>query len=358
MNLRQRSFHSILFWRACILLGLLLACSATSCQAADPGAKASTAGVSSAGGSPAAAAKTAGTQSGKVVVLVNGDPIYEEDLSAGLPQDAFQETLDTAKDLKLERLTETLMMQQFLKSQNIEVAQRDVDEDIANLKKNPPSAGCPCCRYESLDQYMKLNYITPAELTQMSRNQIGFQKYLDAQWQKTYPTPEDRASLLKEKRSDLEKKYAKAYHIFFNAAQDPDYKRDADAILKKKQALADEAWKRLQRGETFEAVAKAMSEDKMSAAEGGFLGYVSRGAFGKEFSDALFQMKPGTCGRPLASPWGWHIIRREPLSDEDLLGILKDDYLGDKAQETIDAIDRTAKIERPGAAPVSAAPGK
>jgi parvulin-like peptidyl-prolyl isomerase len=196
---------------------------------------------------------------------------------------------------------------------------------------------------------MKLNYITPAELTQMSRNQIGFQKYLDAQWQKTYPTPEAQANLLKEKRLDLEKKYVKAYHIFFNAAQDPDYKRDADAVLKKKQALADEAWTRLQRGETFEGVAKALSEDKMSAAEGGFLGYVPKGVFGKVFSDTLFQMVPGTVSKPVASPWGWHIIRREALTDEDLLDMLKADYMGDKASETVDAIHREAKIERPGA---------
>jgi len=353
MNLRRCSFHSILFWRACILLGLLLACSATSCQAADPGAKAAATGES-----PTATAKTPGTDSRKVVVTVNGEPIYEDELNTGLPQDAFKETLDAARDIRLERFTDMLVMQQFLKSQNIEVAQSEIDEDIASLKRNPPSAGCPCCRYESLDKYMQINYVTPVELVRQSRNRIGFQKCLEVQWQKAYPTPQARAELLKTKRSELEAKYAKAYHIFFNAAQDPDTKRDADAVLKKKRKLADEAWNRLQRGETFEAVAKVMSEDKMSAGEGGFLGHVSKGTFGKAFSDALFQMAPGTYSKPVASPWGYHIIRREPLTDEDILAILKEDYLGEKASETLNKINSEAKIERPAAAPLSAATGK
>ena len=355
MNLTRHISRSFC---ACTLMGLMVACAATSCQASDPGATASTAGAPPAWNPPPGAAKTAGDAAGKVVLLVNGEPIYEQDLSAGLPQDAFKETLDAARDIKLERLTGTLVMQQFLKSRKIEVAQREVEEDLADLKKNPPSAGCPCCRYKSLEEYMELNYITPVELAQMSRNHLGFQKYLESEWQKAYPTPQAKADLLKEKRPDLEKKYAKAYHIFFNVIQDPDATRDPDAVQKKKQTLADEAWKRLQRSETFEAVAKAVSEDKMSATEGGFLGYVTQGAFGKEFSEALFKMTPGTVSKPLASPWGWHIIRREPLTDEDLLAILKEDYIGDKAQTIVDAINNDARIERPGAALPSAAPGK
>jgi len=353
MNIGHHVFRSILSSWACALLGLLVASSATSCQAADPGATASTAADS-----PAGAAKTAGTGSGKVVVLVNGDPISEEELSAGLPRSAFQETLDAAKDIRQERLISMLEMHQFLKKQQIEVAQQEVDEDIANLKKNPPAAGCPCCRYKSLEEFMELNYITHAELMRMSRNQLGFRKYLEAQWQKAYPMPKDRTDLLKEKRADLEKKYTKAYHIFFNVAQDPDSNRDADAVTRKKQKLADEAWNRLQRGETFEAVAKAVSEDRMSATEGGFLGYVPKGVYGKAFTDTLFQLRPGTYSKPVASPWGWHIIRREAMTDEDMLAILKDDYLGAKAQETLDAIEREARIERPGAMPAIATPGK
>ena len=152
-----------------------------------------------------------------------------------------------------------------------------------------------------------------------------------------------------------EKKYTKAYHIFFNEAQDPAFKRDSAAVSEKKRKLAEEAWTRLQKGETFEAVAKAMSEDKVSAAQGGFLGFVPSDAFGKAFADALAQLAPGTCSKPVESTWGYHIIRREAMTDDDLLTILRDDFMGKKATELFDRLDNERKVEKPGKAPDKAA---
>ena len=40
----------------------------------------------------------------KVALLINGEPVYEDDLAAGLPADAFQETLDEARLSRLDRL--------------------------------------------------------------------------------------------------------------------------------------------------------------------------------------------------------------------------------------------------------------
>jgi hypothetical protein len=355
MNFVRRYFLALRPWKVCGLAALLAAGLWAGCKSSDSSATASTTGQPAAKGAPAAATTSVAAGDRKVAVIINGEPVYEADLVAGLPADAFQETLDEARLSRLDRLYRDIPLQQFLRREKIEVTQKEIDDDIADLKKNPPAAGCPCCRYESLEQFMKLNFITPAELERMSRSQLGLRKHLDAEWQKAYPTAEARAALLKEKRPDFEKKYTKAYHIFFNEAQDPAAKRDAAGVSAKKRKLAEEAWNRLQKGEAFEAVAKAMSEDKVSAAQGGFLGFVPGNVFGKDFAAALAQLTPGTYSKPVESTWGYHIIRREAMTDEDLLSILKDDFQGDKATELLDKLDAARKVEQPGKAPAKAA---
>jgi len=354
MNLVRRCLHAIRLWQVCGLTALVAAGLWAGCKGSDPEATASAGSQPSAKGASAPAMPPVAAGDRKVALFINGEPVYEDDLTAGLPAGAFQETLDDAKLSRLDRLYRDVPLLQFLKSQNIEVAQQEIDDDIADLKKNPPTAGCPCCRYESIEQFMKLNYITPAELERMSRSQLGLRKFLDAEWQKAYPSAEARAAIVKEKRPDFEKKYMKAYHIFFNEVQDPDFKRDATAVSQKKRKLVEEAWTRLQKGETFEAVAKAVSEDKVSAAQGGFLGFVPQDAFGKTFADTLAQLAPGTYSKPVESTWGYHIIRRETMTDDDLLAILKDDFQGRKAAELFDKLDGERKVKQPGKAPAKA----
>lgn len=59
----------------------------------------------------------------------------------------------------------------------------------------------------------------------------------------------------------------------------------------------------------FAALAKEHSEDPGSAASGGDLGFVPRGATKKTFDDALFSMKPGEIRGPVETEFGYHIIR-------------------------------------------------
>ncbi len=60
---------------------------------------------------------------------------------------------------------------------------------------------------------------------------------------------------------------------------------------------------------SFEAVAKAESEDPGSAASGGDLGYFTRDMMVGPFSDAAFGMKDGEIGGPVESEFGYHIIK-------------------------------------------------
>jgi peptidyl-prolyl cis-trans isomerase D len=73
-------------------------------------------------------------------------------------------------------------------------------------------------------------------------------------------------------------------------------------------SLADKALARVQRGEAFEAVAKAVSEDT-SASSGGSLGCFPRGQMVPEFEAAAFALAAGATSDLVRSPFGFHIIR-------------------------------------------------
>jgi len=67
--------------------------------------------------------------------------------------------------------------------------------------------------------------------------------------------------------------------------------------------------KRIEQGEDFATIAKKFSQDPGSAADGGELGDIERGAMVPPFEAALFKLKPGEVSDPVKTQFGWHIIK-------------------------------------------------
>jgi peptidyl-prolyl cis-trans isomerase C len=76
-----------------------------------------------------------------------------------------------------------------------------------------------------------------------------------------------------------------------------------------KMSSAHDAFSRLQKGEDFAAVAKAVSEDKVSGEKGGDLGWLAEGAVDSEFSKRLFETKVGEVSEPFLTVFGYHILK-------------------------------------------------
>lgn len=62
-------------------------------------------------------------------------------------------------------------------------------------------------------------------------------------------------------------------------------------------------------GVPFDSVARRESSDSVSAAQGGLLGTVARGAFVPEFEAVAFALRPGEISQPALSPFGYHLIK-------------------------------------------------
>lgn len=100
----------------------------------------------------------------------------------------------------------------------------------------------------------------------------------------------------------------------------------ASHILVKTQAEAEKVLARLKKGEKFEAVAKEVSIDKPSAANGGELGYFSRGQMVPEFERAAVGLKAGEISNPVKTPFGFHIIK---VTDKKIGPVIEFDKVRD-----------------------------
>jgi parvulin-like peptidyl-prolyl isomerase len=80
----------------------------------------------------------------------------------------------------------------------------------------------------------------------------------------------------------------------------------------------------LQRGDDFATIAKSVSEDKVSAADGGDMGWVDPKDFIPEFEQRLGTMPLNEVSEPLRTRYGWHLV----------------EVLGRRTQDTTDEVKR------------------
>jgi peptidyl-prolyl cis-trans isomerase SurA len=120
----------------------------------------------------------------------------------------------------------------------------------------------------------------------------------------TYLTdPEVKEKLLKKafQRSLTE---VNASHVLVSCPPDA---AAEDTIKAYKKAV--DIRERIIRGENFEQVAKATSDDKSVLINGGNLGYFTVFQMITPFEEAAYNLKTGTLSMPVRTPYGYHIIR-------------------------------------------------
>ncbi len=108
-----------------------------------------------------------------------------------------------------------------------------------------------------------------------------------------------------------DKEQRKASHILIKVDADAD-----EATLAIKRKLAESVLERLKNGESFETLAKTISEDPLSAEKGGDLGWVGKGLMVPEFEKALYELKKGEMSGLVKTGFGFHIIKLEDVKNE------------------------------------------
>lgn len=146
----------------------------------------------------------------------------------------------------------------------------------------------------------------------------------------------------------------KAYHQAYPGNFTAPEEFRASHILVKTEAEATELKKRLAGGADFASLARKVSLDTTTKSKGGDLGTVKKGQTVPEFEKALMSLKPGEISEPVATQFGYHLIKlveRTPgpaLSYEDAKDQVKDQVLIEKKQkrfkELVAALRANAKL--------------
>lgn len=121
-------------------------------------------------------------------------------------------------------------------------------------------------------------------------------------------------------------------------------------ILVKTEEDALDIIERLNRGSDFAELAKEKSTGP-SGAQGGSLGYFSKGQMVPEFDKVVFTLKKGEVSEPVKTQFGWHVIKVEdkreskPPAFDTVKGRLMAGMVSQKAVEVITALRSSAKID-------------
>jgi len=128
---------------------------------------------------------------------------------------------------------------------------------------------------------------------------------------KSYTTPEQRT----------------ASHILINLARDAKPADQAAAKAKAEAVLAEVR----KNPANFAEIARAQSQDQGSAAQGGDLGVVEKGAFVKPVEDAIYGLKEGETSGLVQSEFGYHVIKLASLkpAQQKPLALAKDEIAAD-----------------------------
>lgn len=89
-------------------------------------------------------------------------------------------------------------------------------------------------------------------------------------------------------------------HIMFRKDKNPNAKARIDSV-----------YQALKGGANWEQLASALSDDRMTATNGGYLGFFGISRYQRSFEDAAFALaKDGDFSAPVETTIGWHVIRR------------------------------------------------
>lgn len=139
---------------------------------------------------------------------------------------------------------------------------------------------------ETVDlEYVELTLASIAAGVEVTEDDL--RAYYDEQ-QEQFSTPEERH----------------VRHILIEVQGDDRQAAEAEA-----QAVRE----RLDAGEDFAALARELSDDRGTSADGGDLGWIGRGFLTGPFEDALFAMAVGDVSGPVETEFGYHILRLEDV---------------------------------------------
>ncbi len=326
---------------------------------------------------PLLGVQTASKVVGKTVAVINNEPIFLDDLEREsypfiehykrtAPEgELTEEKLFALKNKILDRLIEEKLLLQESKTKKLKVTKPEVERGIDQFKEPfyVDEAGQPIDKKEAEKKFQE-------QLTKEGLSSDQFKARVEEQLMKvklidievrskvTPPKEEDAKKLFKkiqkkmagetievispEEENDISQlsKYlqrltgeqVRVRHILVRSKKSEDPAKRGESKKKLEGIL-----QRIKNGEDFAFLAEKHSDEPVSKARGGDLGFISKGDIGIEAMDqVIFKMKEGEISPIVETDFGFHIVklveRKAPhtLDYEDVADDLKN-YLAQKS---------------------------
>ena len=233
------------------------------------------------------------------------------------------------KQQVLDLMISEILVNQAIERENITVSRNEVDETVAQQKasvEQQNNVALTEAQFRTaIAQQMGLSwedYVSRIEV-QLKQQKLLLKLKSDIIAQgETPPSFTEIDSFYRKNRSQFTNPdIIRFSHIFIST--------DELSSQEKTQARnrADEVYRKLQNGSTFESLVAEFSDDTRSRYRGGDAGYLAINdtrpvqVFGQGFVDTLFGMEEGETSRVLTSNRGYHIVKLTEYRDARILSL-------------------------------------
>ena len=207
--------------------------------------------------------------------------------------------IETAKEYAIEDVTNILSAEALFEAEGLSYT----DEDLAEQKEGKDAVIANFGGEDGYNEYLDSMGITDELIDRMLNSNYAQEKIFADE------VSDDAI------RQSFEENYLRAKHILLATMDTATQESYDDAKIAEQKALSDELLKRAQGGEDFDAMVAEYSEDPGSVTNpDGY--YFTAGQMVPEFEDttrSLGMNEIGIC----ESTYGYHIIQRLPLEDDE-----------------------------------------
>lgn len=249
------------------------------------------------------------------VALVNGEAITASQLAKGIPAGAFGQTLVSARTARLGQLIEIVSLRQRLKAIGADAEETAVDRAFATVvAAKPPPMACGCCSYHDYDDYLVQNFLTREDARLRVWIDLALDRHLAAAWDSAHAGEADKAAVLAAEGPTLRQGRIRLYRVSFPYAEG-----ERPGVRGQAWQLAIQARDRINAGET---IPKVVADMVVNPAQALLDGEISPRHF------ASNQPPPdlwpaGRVSTPLAEQTGYTVMLWQPLTDSDILAVVK-----------------------------------
>lgn len=248
-----------------------------------------------------------------------GEGAWDKEISPGQTMGAYYEST------LLDQLILDQLLVEAAEKEGITMTEEDMKTELDEFKAYLNTE-------EEYKKFLEGYGMTEEYLKESLRKEFLINHYLAIKIENLQPSDEELQTLFNDLKMN---ESVRASHILV------DTEEEAKSVIE-----------RLNKGEKFEDLAKELSKDTASGANGGDLDYFKYTDMVQPFSEAAFALEVGTVSEPVKSDFGYHVIKvtdkkvDNEVTLESEKSVLTEYYKSFKYEELLENLKSDANITK------------